>query len=84
MIYIKESFVSHDTVEFKVDGILDSQSIPILKNACEVHLKADKKVLLVLDGLIHISREGRDFLHEIRNKVIIANIPQFVRLETQD
>lgn len=84
MIYIKESFTGRDTVEVRVDGILDSQSIPILKSVCEVHLNADKKVLLQLDGLTHISREGRDFLHEIRNKVIMANIPQFVRLETQD
>ncbi len=84
MIYIKESFTGIDTVEVKVDGILDSQSIPILKNICEVHLKVDKKVLLLLAGLTHISREGRDFLHEIRKKVIIIDIPQFVRLETQD
>lgn len=84
MIYIKESFTSCNSVEVKVDGILDSQSIPILKNVCEVHLNADKRVLLQLAGLTHISREGRDFLHEIRNKVIMANIPQFARLETQD
>jgi len=84
MIYIKESLGNYDTVEVRVDGILDSQSVPILKNVCEVHLNADKKVLLQLDGLTHISREGRDFLRAIRNKVIMANIPEFVRLETQD
>ena len=32
MIYIKESVSEDNTVTIRLDGILDSQSIPILKN----------------------------------------------------
>jgi len=81
MIYIKELFTNCDIVEIRVDGILDYQSIPILKNVSEVHLNSGKKVSLNLGGLNYVSREGMEFLQEIKKKVIIENIPQFLKLE---
>ena len=61
MIYIKELFVPNKSVTIQVDGILDQQSIPILKKVCQNHLYTGIKVLLNLDGLTHIAREGREF-----------------------
>lgn len=83
MIYIKELVDQSDSVTIRVDGILNRQSIPILKNVCQDHLNTGKEVILQLDGLMHISREGRDFLQDIKNKVIMLELPEFLRLETQ-
>jgi hypothetical protein len=36
---------------------------------------------LNLEGVVHITREGRRFLHGIHERVSIANLPEFVKLE---
>jgi hypothetical protein len=82
MIYIKEVVPGDQTVVIKVDGVLDSESIPILKSVCDRHLTGGKKILLHLEGLLHISREGKDFLREIPEKIAIINLPQYTKLET--
>jgi len=68
MIFIKELFRNYDIVEIRVDGILGYQSIPILKHTCEVHLNSGKKVSLNVGGLNYISREGMQFLQEIKKE----------------
>ncbi len=81
MIYIKEKIVNHNLVEILLDGVLDPDSITVLKNVCERHLENNKRVLLNLEGLLHISRPGMDFLREIQNKVTIGEHPQLLSLE---
>jgi hypothetical protein len=81
MIFIKESFPDENSVMLKVDGTLDYESIPILKNICEIHSKLNRKISLNLEGLIHISREGSDFLQELQNKFYFINIPLFIELK---
>jgi len=74
MIYIKETFPQENDVEISPEGILDSESIQILRDVCDGHLQWGKKILLNLQGLIHISREGRDFLRDMaRNNLIIIS-----------
>jgi hypothetical protein len=68
MVYVKETFPDDQSVVIWIDGILDGESIPILKNVCEAHGKSKRRVLLNLEGLVHISREGKDFLEEVRGK----------------
>ena len=81
MIYIEEMSFSEDSVTIRVDGILDRQTIPELKKVYQRHLKMKKKVLLHLEGLIHVSREGRNFLQEARKKVTIINHPKFFQFQ---
>jgi ABC-type transporter Mla MlaB component len=81
MIYIQEMSLNEDAVTIRVDGILDRQTIPELKRVYQRHLKMKKKVLLHLEGLIHISREGRNFLQEAKKKVTIINPPQFFQFQ---
>jgi len=64
-------------VAIHVDGILELESIPILENICEQHWQRGKKVQLDLKGLIHVSREGNNFLQNIQNKVTFVNPPSF-------
>ncbi len=80
MIYIKEIFPHKDSVVIQVDGILDDESIEILKEVCQRHLESKKKIELNLQGLMYIFREGRDFLREIQDKINIRP-PGLIRLE---
>lgn len=71
MIYIKEIYVDDSSVILRAEGILDCESIPPLKNICERYLEWERKVMLQVEGLLYITREGRDFLREIQNKGVI-------------
>ena len=71
MIYINESFPVQDEVVITVDGILNGESIGILRDVCLRHLGCGKKVQLNLHDIIHISREGRDLLRELQKKITI-------------
>ena len=81
MIHIKEDFLDKNTIAIAVDGVLDQGTIPILRGVCDRHLHEQKKVLLNLEGVVHITREGRQFLHGIHDRVSIANLPEFVKLD---
>ena len=81
MLYIKEIFPNEYSVEILVDGILDEETVPLLKKVCECHLQGEKRVLLRLEGLLNASRDGRDFLYEIQNRAILLNAPQFMTLK---
>jgi serine phosphatase RsbU (regulator of sigma subunit) len=72
MIYVKENLQNDHSVKIQVDGILDEETIPILKKVLERHLEAGEKVYLHIDGLIHISREGKYFLQEVSKKAHIV------------
>lgn len=80
MIHIKENVMDDRMVTVEVAGVLDQGAITVLRNVCDRHLDRQKIVLLDLAGLIHITREGIGFLHGIRQKVSIKNLPEFVRL----
>jgi len=82
MIHIKEDFLDKDTIAIVVDGVLDQATIPILGGVCDRHLQNERKVLLNLEGVVHITREGRRFLHGMREKLNMANLPEFVKLES--
>jgi hypothetical protein len=70
MIYVKENILDSGSVMICVDGVLDYESIPILREIYEGHAKRKINVFFNLKGVFHISREGRDFLHSIREKGI--------------
>ena len=82
MIYIKETLLQDSSVEIRVDGVLDAESIPTLAGVCQKHLDSEKKILLHIEGLLHISREGMDFLRVIQKKVVIIDpLPRFKGVE---
>jgi hypothetical protein len=69
-IRVKEIFPNNHSVKIHVDGILDRDSLPILKDVCTHHLQLKREIWLDLDGVTRISREARDFLREIRSKIL--------------
>jgi hypothetical protein len=78
MLRIDENILEQDVVAIKVDGVLDQDAILILKNVCDRYLKEKKNVFLNLEGLVHISREGRNFIRDLQPNVNIENIPKFM------
>lgn len=84
MIYIKEICPNDRLVTIQVDGILDSNSISILKSACERHSNGEEEIELDLRKLLHISREGRDFLKKIQEEGVRIEYPQVIGLNERD
>ena len=82
MIHIKENLLDSNTIAIDVDGVLDQGAIPVLRSVCDRHLVDERKILLNLEGLVHITREGIGFLHGIHERVSITNLPEFIKLET--
>lgn len=80
-IHIQETFNDEKSVSISVDGNLDMDSVPLLKDVCQKHLIEGLEVILNLSGLRHISREGRSYLGSIRDKVRIENPPSFMQLQ---
>jgi hypothetical protein len=74
MIYIKETFPDEDSVSIHVDGILDVETIPALQEVCNRYLNEERKIMLYVEGIIHISREGKEFLHQIQNKILLQGL----------
>ena len=84
MIYIKEINSNDRLITIQVDGTLDSNSISILKSAYERHSKGKQKIELDLRELLHVSREGRDFLKKIQQEGVRIEYPQLVGLEERN
>lgn len=70
MILVKEKLMENNSIAIQVDGILDSETTPILREAFSRHLKEQKGIFLHMEGLLHVSREGRSFLREIGERII--------------
>lgn len=80
MIFVKEEFISKNTLGIWVEGTLDLDSIPVLRDVCTHHLENHKSIKMYLSGLLHITREGKVFLQEIQKKVCIIDLPPYMRL----
>ena len=80
VIRIEETVQNDRSVEIRVDGILDRKSMQILDKVCHPYLREKQKIILNLQGLTYITREGRDYLMEIKDIVTFINIPLFMTL----
>jgi hypothetical protein len=81
MIFIKEKFLSGNTVNISIEGIVNKDSLKSLKDVCYVHLNKKRKVILNFKDLLQVSREGRDFLREINDRLTIEHIPEYLKLD---
>jgi alpha-L-arabinofuranosidase len=78
MFYIKEKFDGEDSVTIQIDGVLESESIPILREVCERHLRKKRKISLNIEGLSNMSREAMNYLQGVKNKVIFVDPSRFM------
>lgn len=78
MIHITEKEREDGTVIIKVDGVLDWESVPVLREVCGRCQAERRKIQLNLEGIVHVTREGRDFLYQQREQVVLVNPPRFL------
>jgi hypothetical protein len=82
MICIKESFPNQETIVISVEGKLDPDSLPTLKEVCEQHLASEgKQVILELAELQGTSLEAKKYLKKIGSKAQLNNVPDFLAME---
>jgi len=72
--------LGNHAVEIGLDGVLDKGAVPVVADLCRNYLASGQRVVLNLEGLLHISREGRNFLYVIKHRVSVVNPPEFVEL----
>ncbi|MBI5603095.1 MAG: hypothetical protein HY879_07045 [Deltaproteobacteria bacterium] len=84
MIRIEEHFNKTETVELRVEGRLDRESLPALRQVCARHLEAGKKVRLHLGGLNHTGQDGLDFLRSIRDRVLFLELNEYFKMAIYD
>ena len=77
-IHIKEIFPDKYSVIIKVDGVLREESLSILNDVIHRHLGEGRKTFLNLEGLVYITREGREFLKKVQTIIELVNLPPFV------
>ena len=81
MIHIQETILDQNTVAVKLEGVLDQSAIPVIQSVFDRYLESHRAMHLDLEGLIHITREGRDYLNGIRQNVNLIHLPEFMQLE---
>ncbi len=83
MILIKEFKPDKISVEIQIEGKLDRESIPTLKEVCQFYLDSGpiKNITLEMHGLRSIGIEGKIYLKEIKDKVCLEGLPEFLRME---
>jgi hypothetical protein len=64
-----------------VSGVLDETAVPILRSVCDGHLGRGRSVMMSLEGVVHITRDGRRFMREVQDRVTFAYVPEFMKPE---
>jgi len=81
MIYIKELLRDDQILVIKVDGVLDDESLPVLRKVCEKKLDFRRGLELDLVGLLFINREARLFLERLQKEGAHIYYPKGMGLE---
>jgi hypothetical protein len=79
VIHVKENMLEENTVSILVSGVLDVRTVPILKKVCDRHLDMNRTVLVNLQAVAHITRDGRRFIREISDRVSVSHVPEFMK-----
>ena len=84
MILIKETFKNNDTVNLHIEGRLDRESLPTLRQVCDRYLKEGLKIELNLSSLNHIGQDGLRYLQVIRHRVQLIEMNEYFRMAILD
>ena len=83
MIHIDETRLDDTTVEIRVHGNLDRNTLPTLKQVCSQYfgLQCNDRVSMHLEELVHCCKEAKSYLKEISSQVTYVGLPEFMKLE---
>jgi hypothetical protein len=83
VIHVKEILSDENTVTLNVSGVLDGETVQILRKVCDQHLDKGRKVTVNLEATAHITRDGRGFIQEISSNVGIVHAPEFMKTDSR-
>lgn len=81
MIHVEETILDQNTITIKLEGVLDQFAVPVIQGVFGRYRASHRAIYLDLEGLIHITREGRNFLNGIKQNVRLTHLPEFMQLE---
>ena len=81
MFRIRESDLGEDTVYIWVDGRLSDLDLAPFRNIMAKYLALNKRLLVNLTHLNHIGWEGKRFLQEIKDRVELVDLPEYLEAE---
>ena len=81
MIHITESQNGKSSVTIKLEGSLDSESLPVMEGTYRKHLESGKKITLNFEDIYNIDRKGKGFLKKIKDEVQFVGLPLHIQIE---
>lgn len=81
MFRIRESSVDQETVCIWVDGRLSDGTLGPLQDILEKYLDLNFRIILNLTHLNQVGWEGKLFLKEIRDRVDLVDVPEYLKSE---
>lgn len=81
MLRIDEDFKEGETVLLRLEGRLDRNTLLEVSRICNGYLQRGISINMNLEGIDHISKEGRDFLRNMKDKVQFCNLSEFLKIE---
>jgi len=81
LIHIAQSYPDENSVVIKVEGRLDSESLPVLADTYRQALESGKETAIDLGKITNIDREGKGFLEEIQDTVQLIDVPLYIKMQ---
>jgi len=84
MFRIEEKVINDLQIAIYVHGRMVGEYLQSLKSICQAHLDKKKKVVIHFDGLKYINKAGQKYLNEIKPKVELKGLPEFLWMELEN
>ena len=81
MIYISESNTGKSSVTIRVEGTLNSESLPVFEEVYAKHAKVKDQIAVDFSGIMSVDRKAKAFLKSIKNAVRFVKMPAYLKLE---
>lgn len=81
MIHLSQTYPDKQSVTIKVEGDLDSESLPILKDVCRKHIESGKNITIDLEKVAGVDRSGKEMLGEMDSRVQLTGMPAYLEMQ---
>jgi hypothetical protein len=81
MFRIRESYADQETVYISVDGRLSDRDLGHFQDILGKYLDLKMRVFVNLTHLTQVGWEGKRFLHKMRSRVVLVDLPEYLKTE---